>query len=273
MTKRAETFPWEAVLDRLTAFYHAGDWRVPYLRDHAENPFQVLIGTILSQRTRDENTDRASAALFAEFPDAASLSQAPLSRLERLLRPVGFYRTKSRNIRACAAEILDRFGGVVPHELEPLLSLPGVGHKTANCVLVFGYGIPAIPVDTHVHRISNRLGLVRTEDPDATEEKLRAYVPEQYWNPLNPLLVQHGQNLCRPLNPLCPGCPILEFCPTGLARRDGRATPRPEDRLRPSRRRNERAPRGDGPSDPRRKRPTARRTAGPRTRGLRRSGR
>jgi endonuclease III len=158
---------------------------------------------------------------------------------------VGFYRAKSRNIRACAAEILDRFGGTVPSKIDELLSLPGVGRKTANCVLVFGYGLPAIPVDTHVHRISNRLGWVRTKTPDATEERLRHLVPEQYWNPLNPLLVQHGQNLCRPNNPLCPGCPILEVCPTGLARRQGRATPRPEDRpSRPGSKNRTSRPRG-----------------------------
>jgi endonuclease-3 len=219
-------------MDRLTAFYHTGDWRVPYLRDHAEDPFQVLIGTILSQRTRDEATDRASAALFAAFPDADALSRAPVGEIERRIRPVGFYHTKARVIRACAREVRDRLHGVVPRTLEELVALPGVGPKTANCVLVFGYGEPGLPVDTHVHRIANRLGLVRTKSPIATEAALRRVVPPAFWIPLNPLLVQHGQNLCRPRNPLCPGCPILADCPTGRARSIGGRTPRPEDRLR-----------------------------------------
>jgi len=232
---RGTAFDWVAVLDRLSAFYHTGDWRRPYLRDHAENPFQVLIGTILSQRTRDEATDVASARLFARYPDATSLARAAPSALEPLIREVGFYRTKAKAVRACAREILDRFGGQVPTEYEDLISLPSVGPKTANCVLVFGYGTPAIPVDTHVHRIANRLGVVRTKTPEATEEALRRVVPSEYWIPLNPLLVQHGQNLCRPLRPRCPECPIRDLCATGRALRSGRRPPRPEDALRPRR--------------------------------------
>ncbi len=226
---------WEKLLDRLSRFYGRGDWRVPYLRDHAENPFQVLIGTILSQRTKDANTDAASAKLFARFPDAPSLAKAPRREIERLIHSTGFYRVKARKVQECAREILTRFDGKVPNELEPLLSLPGVGPKTANCVLVFGYDLPGMPVDTHVHRISNRLGVVRTRTPEETEARLRRLLPQAYWNPINPLLVQHGQNLCRPRGPRCSECPILEMCPTGIARRDGRPTPRPEDRPGPKR--------------------------------------
>ncbi|MGA8542886.1 MAG: endonuclease III [Thermoplasmata archaeon] len=232
MTDR-RPFDWVAVLDRLSAFYHTGDWRRPYLRDHAENPFQVLIGTILSQRTRDEATEVASARLFARFPDAPSLAAASPRELEPLLRGVGFYRTKARAIRACAAEILDRFAGRVPSAYEQLVSLPSVGPKTANCVLVFGYDVPAIPVDTHVHRIANRLGVARTKSPEETEEVLRRVVPRDYWIPLNPLLVQHGKNLCRPLRPRCPECPIADLCATGRALKAGRAPPRAADRPRP----------------------------------------
>jgi endonuclease-3 len=231
MPKARAEFPWETILDRLSSFYRAGDWRVPYLRDHAETPFQVLIGTILSQRTRDEATDRASASLFARFPDADRLARAPIAEVERLIHPVGFYRAKARNLRACSRALLARYGGAVPTSMEELLTLPGVGRKTANCVLVFGFGEPAIPVDTHVHRIANRLGIVRTRSPEATEEALREVVPRPYWVPLNPLLVQHGQNLCRPNNPKCLECPILPWCPTGRARKEGRRTPRAADRL------------------------------------------
>jgi len=233
-TPTARAFDWERLLDRLSQLYGTGDWRRPYLRDHAEDPFQVLIGTILSQRTRDANTDAASARLFARFPDATSLARAPRAEVESLIRVTGFYRVKARVLGRVARELLERFGGTVPRDYEALVSLPGVGPKTANCVLVFGYGIPAIPVDTHVHRIANRLGVVRTKSPEATEAALRERVDPRYWIPVNPLLVQHGQNLCRPNRPLCPECPIADQCATGVALKAGRAPPRPEDRPRAS---------------------------------------
>ncbi len=235
MTAPPPGLDWEGILDGLSRLYGTGDWRVPYLRDHAEDPFQVLIGTILSQRTKDANTDKASSDLFRKYPDARRLARAPLADLERLIHGTGYYHVKARAIRACAREILDRFGGEVPRDLESLLSLPGVGPKTANCVLVFGYGIPAIPVDTHVHRIANRLGAVRTASPEETEARLRVVLPEAYWVPINPLLVQHGQNLCRPRGPKCPECPIASLCETGRALREGRPPPRREDRPRPPR--------------------------------------
>jgi endonuclease III len=259
----AAPFDWELVLDRLAELYHTGDWRVPYLRDHAENPFQVLIGTILSQRTRDEATDVATARLFARYPDAHDLAAARPSSIEPLIRATGFYRTKAVAIRDCAQAILDRFGGEVPHTMGELLSLPHVGPKTANCVLVFGYGIPAIPVDTHVHRIANRLGIVRTRTPEQTEARLRAVVPERYWIPLNPLLVQHGQNVCRPIGPKCPECPIAGVCATGRALTAGRAPPRPADRPRRASRAARRARAGSRPSRPRGT-PTPRRRSSPR---------
>ncbi len=236
---RPTPMDWEVVMDRLSAFYHRGDWRVPYLREHAEDPFQVLVGTILSQRTRDENTDRASAALFAAYPGPRELAAAPTARVERLIRATGYFHTKARHIRATAREILDRFGGRVPTDRDALLTLPGVGPKTANCVLVFGYGIPAVPVDTHVHRIANRLGIVRTRSPEETEAALVRCVPREYWIPLNPVLVQHGQNLCRPRGPWCDRCPIREYCATGVALADGRRPPRRDDAVaeRPRRRR------------------------------------
>ena len=230
------TFDWERLLDRLSALYGAGDWRRPYLRDHAENPFQVLIGTILSQRTRDANTDVASARLFARFPDAVSLARAPRAEVEPLIRATGFYRVKARVVGQVARAVLEKFGGTVPRDYDALVSLPGVGPKTANCVLVFGYGIPAIPVDTHVHRIANRLGVVHTKRPEETEAALRERVDARYWIPLNPLLVQHGQNVCRPNRPRCPECPIVDQCATGRALTEGRDPPRPEDR--PARRKS-----------------------------------
>ena len=244
--------PWATVLDRLSAFYRTGDWRVPYLRDHAETPFQVLIGTILSQRTRDEATDVASARLFAAYPDADALARAPPEDVERRIRTTGFYRTKTRVLGRVARAIRDDYGGTVPRSFEALTALPGVGPKTANCVLLFGYGVPAIPVDTHVHRIANRLGVVRTRSPEETEAALRRTLEPQYWMPLNPLLVQHGQNLCRPLRPRCDVCPIADLCATGRARAAGRPEPRPADRGPPASRAGApRAPRASGRPSPR----------------------
>lgn len=210
---------WGEVLATLRGYYTpGGDWRVPYLREHAETPFQVLIGTILSQRTRDEATEVASARLFRAYPTPEALARAPVPSLVRLIRPVGFYTTKARGIRDCARQVLERFGGRVPSSLEDLLSLPMVGRKTANCTLVFGFGVPAVPVDTHVHRIANRLGAVRTRTPEETEEALMRVVPKDLWIPINPLLVQHGQNVCLPIRPRCGPCPIREHCETGLSR-------------------------------------------------------
>ena len=168
----------------------------------------------------------------SRYPDAPRLAAARPAQIEPLIRETGFYHTKARLIRACAAEVLARFGGEVPTTYAELTTLPGVGPKTANCVLVFGYGIPAIPVDTHVHRIANRLGVVRTRTPEETEARLRQVVPERYWIPLNPLLVQHGQNVCRPIGPRCGECPIADLCATGRALRAGRAPPRAADRPR-----------------------------------------
>jgi endonuclease III len=213
------SIPWEELLETLRKLYHegeaAGDWRSPYLRDHAESPFQVLIGTILSQRTRDETTDVASARLFAAYPTPETLAAAPVSTITKLIRPVGFYPTKAKGIQACARDLVERFGGKVPASMEELLSLPMVGRKTANCTLVFGFGLPAVPVDTHVHRIANRLGAVRTRTPEETEEALMRVIPMDLWIPVNPLLVQHGQNLCRPIGPKCGECPIRAICETG----------------------------------------------------------
>ena len=184
-----------------------------------EDPFRVLIATVLSQRTRDEVTSRAERALFGRFGDAKSISRAGIGEIENLIRNVGFYRAKARAIREISREILSRFDGRVPEDLESLLSLPLVGRKTANCVLVFGFGKPAIPVDTHVHRISNRLGWVRTRTPEETETALSKLIPRVRWLDVNELMVTHGKNVCRPLNPRCDICPIARYCNYQLKRR------------------------------------------------------
>lgn len=181
-------------------------------RHRSSNPFRVLITTVLSQRTKDANTDKASSALFSKFKTANQLKKADLRQIEKLIKPSGFYKTKARRIKEISGIIVDKYKGKVPREIGELLSLPGVGRKTANCVLVFAYRRPAIPVDTHIHRISNRLGLVRTKIPEKTEIELMRIVPKSYWIDLNELLVTHGQNICLPRKPRCSICPINGHC-------------------------------------------------------------
>ncbi|MEG3224092.1 MAG: endonuclease III [Methanobacteriales archaeon Met13] len=177
-----------------------------------KDPYRVLIRTILSQRTRDDNTDRASAQLFSEFTTLADIVAAAPEDLEPLIRPAGFYHVKARRIIEVSQIVLDEFEGVVPDQMDQLLLLPGVGRKTANCVLVYAFEKPAIPVDVHVHRISNRLGLVDTKTPEQTEVELEKIVPREYWIELNDLMVQFGQTICRPVNPLHDICPVAESC-------------------------------------------------------------
>lgn len=191
---------------------HQTDTALGKITAETEDPFKVLISTILSQRTRDEMTDKASHQLFARYPDARSIARAPLSAIIRLIRPVGFYRQKSASIRNVSRIILREYGGDVPPVYDALISLPSVGPKTANCVLVYGFGIPRIPVDTHVHRISNRLGLVKTKSPEQTEAALMKAVPEEYWIDLNGLLVRFGQSICRPIGPKCGECSFRRVC-------------------------------------------------------------
>lgn len=172
----------------------------------------MLIRTILSQRTRDENTDQATSLLFSKYKSMEEIADADAEDLQPLIRKAGFFRVKAMRIKEVSQILLDFYGGVVPNNLEELLTLPGVGRKTANCVLVYGFNKPAIPVDVHVHRISNRIGLVHTKNPEQTEEELMKVVPKKYWIELNDLLVQFGQTICRPINPLHDECPISECC-------------------------------------------------------------
>jgi endonuclease-3 len=176
------------------------------------DPFQVLISTVLSQRTRDENTERASEQLFRRYRNPAQLAQAPLKDVERLIRPSGFYKTKARRVKEISRILMEKYKGKVPHEFESLISLPGVGRKTANCVLVYAYRMPAIPVDTHVHRVSNRIGLVKAKTPEQTESELVKIIPREYWTDLNDLFVKFGQRICQPIKPLCYKCPIVKQC-------------------------------------------------------------
>jgi endonuclease-3 len=197
-----------------------GGWKARRAR-----PFPQLIGTILSARSRDETTDRVAKALFREFPTARALARADLRAVERILKPIGFYRTKARYVTGAAREVLRL--GEVPRTMEGLLELPGVGRKVAGCVLVYAFGRPAIPVDTHVHRVSNRLGWVRTRTPEETERRLRAIVPRRHWLILNEIFVAHGKAVCRPIGPRCGECPLRRSCPRRGVRSRSSAAPRP----------------------------------------------
>jgi endonuclease-3 len=176
------------------------------------NPFKVLIATVLSQRTKDQNTARATARLFEKYKSAEELASAPLPSIQRLVKPSGFYKVKARRIKGIAKQLVESFEGKVPSKLEQLLSLPGVGRKTANCVLVYGFGKPAMPVDVHVNRISNRIGLVKTKNPEQTELALMKIVPKKHWLELNHLMVRYGQSVCLPTNPKCSQCEIRPVC-------------------------------------------------------------
>lgn len=176
------------------------------------DPFKVLISTIISQRTRDEQTHEVSERLFRRYGTPKALANADSFEIERLIKPAGFYRVKAKKIKEVSSIIQGRYHGKVPDTIDELLQLPSVGRKTANCVLVFGFQIPAIPVDTHVHRISNRLGLVDTKLPEETEVKLMKVLPKKYWLEFNELLVRFGQNVCRPISPKCEVCNVSSHC-------------------------------------------------------------
>ena len=176
------------------------------------NPFRILISTILSARTRDPVTEKASERLFARYADARSLARADGEEVANIIKPVSFYNQKSKNIVETSKQIVQRFQGKVPRSYSELMELPGVGRKTAGCVMVYGFGDPAIPVDTHVHRIPNRIGLVHTNTPGETEKELLSLYNRKYWLDVNELFVSFGQTVCRPVGPKCEICPLRRMC-------------------------------------------------------------
>ncbi len=176
------------------------------------DPFRILIGTILSHRTRDENTTKATENLFSKYSTPAQLAKADPAVVRRLIHPAGFYNMKTKNIMIASRQLVSEFGGQVPDNEEDLLKIRSVGRKTANCVLVYAFNKPAIPVDTHVHRISNRLGLVKTKKPEDTESELTKSVPKRYWLELNDLFVRFGQTTCKPIGPRCHSCSLAMDC-------------------------------------------------------------
>ena len=177
-----------------------------------KNPFMVLISCLLSLRTKDKVTGEASSRLFKLADNPEKMLDLSTESIEKAIYPVGFYKTKSKRIKEICKTLLDDYGGVVPDEIDELLKLKGVGRKTANLTVTLGYGKLGICVDTHVHRISNRLGLVTTKTPEQTEFALRKILPQKHWLIYNDLLVTYGQNLCAPISPWCSKCKIFKYC-------------------------------------------------------------
>jgi endonuclease III len=192
-------------------------WKVPAVGAIAaravDRPFETLISTMLSLRTKDAVTEQASRRLLGVAPTPEAIAPLPPARIEQLIFPVGFYRTKARNLKESCRILVENYSGKVPRDLDALLELPGVGRKTANLVVTVGYNAPGICVDTHVHRITNIWGYVATNTPDQTEYALRAKLPRKYWTTFNDILVTFGQNLCTPVSPWCSKCPVAQFCP------------------------------------------------------------
>ena len=198
----------ERLLEILAATYGTNPWNW----HTRQTPFQVLIGTVLSQRTRDEKTDEAAKALFSRYPSPEVLAAAAVEEIAGLIRPANYYNTKALRIKSISKIILEIYGVNTPDTIPVLMGLPGVGRKTAACVLLYGFKKKALPVDTHVHRISNRIGLVTTQTAEESEGELWKVIPEKYIIFYNELMVKHGQTVCKPIGPRCHECPINEFC-------------------------------------------------------------
>ena len=190
-----------------------GEAHLDELARKKQDPFKILISTILSARTRDANTRIATEKLFAKFSTPKTIAEANLDEIELLIKSSGFYKVKAARIKDVSKILIEKYNSNVPDIYEELMSLPGVGSKTANCVLVYAYKVPAIPVDTHVHRISNRLGWVKTKTPLKTEVALKNTIPKELWLKLNRLFVRFGQQICISIKPKCESCSINNICP------------------------------------------------------------
>ena len=193
----------------------APQWQTPVvtlIAETSDSPFKVLISCILSLRTQDSTTAQASRRLFALADSPETMVRLSAKKIEQVIFPVGFYRTKAKTILEICRILNENYRGRVPDEIEELIKFKGVGRKTANLVVTLGYNKPGICVDTHVHRISNRWGYIKTATPEKTEVALRQKLPKQYWIQYNDLLVSFGQQVCRPISPLCSQCPVAKYC-------------------------------------------------------------
>jgi len=190
-----------------------GEAHLDQLAKQRNDPFKILISTILSARTRDSSTEEVTKKLFSRYKTPQDISNANIEILEKLVHKSGFYKVKAARIKEVSRIISEDYMGKVPVDFDELISLPGVGAKTANCVLVYAFNIPAIPVDTHVHRIPNRLGWIKTTKPEQTEKRLKEIIPKSQWIRVNRLFVRFGQEICLPIHPKCDSCPLNAICP------------------------------------------------------------
>ena len=205
------------ILDKVLSILQeeSKQWNVPIVTlvaERSNDPYQVLVSTLLSLRTKDETTTVASRRLFAKATTPQEMLELSQEEIRKLIFPVGFYKRKAGNLLVVSRLLLERYDGQVPDDLDELLTLPGVGRKTANLVLTLGFGKPGICVDTHVHRISNRFGYVITKSPDDTEFALREKLPAKWWMTINDILVAFGQSLCHPTSPWCSKCKVFAWC-------------------------------------------------------------
>lgn len=210
---KEKKFPIKEVINILEG--ESKKWDVPVVTLIAlqnKNPFKVLLSTIISLRTKDEVTIEASKRLYKILSKPSDIFNITSEDIEKAIYPCGFYKRKAIQIVNLCERLVNEFDGKVPDSLDTLLTFDGVGRKTANLVLSEGFSIPAMCVDVHVHRISNRLGYIRTKNPDETEFKLREVLPKEYWIRYNSLMVAFGQSICRPVSPYCSRCPILNYC-------------------------------------------------------------
>ncbi len=200
------------VLETLEHFYKDKNPYVSNLAIKSRDPYKILISTILSLRTKDEVTRAASERLFSVASTPEEMLELKDEEIEKLIYPVGFYKRKARTIKEISKILIEKYNSKVPDDIDELLNLKGVGRKTANLVVILGYDKPGICVDTHVHRITNRLGYLVSKTPDQTEMILREKLPRKYWKLINDVLVLHGQNICKPISPMCSKCPVEDCC-------------------------------------------------------------
>ncbi len=198
---------YQEIYDRLYALY--GDCICP-LRHR--DPFQLLVAVMLSAQCRDDRVNQVTEKLFALAPDPASMAELPAATIAEIIRPCGLYRNKSENLKACAAKLIAEFHGEVPHTMEELVTLPGIGRKSANVVLGDSFGIPGFPVDTHVNRLLNRIGMVAVREPEKIEAAVNAAVRPELWSNFSHLLIQHGRRVCHAGKPRCGECALSDLC-------------------------------------------------------------
>ncbi|MGH0053085.1 MAG: endonuclease III domain-containing protein [Sphaerochaetaceae bacterium] len=207
---------WDSMFTKFKEAIEKEGGRLPsvsMIAEQEDNPFRVLIATIISLRTKDEVTMDASKRLFALAETPTNMLNLTEEEIQQAIYPAGFYKTKARNIKAISKALIEHYGGTVPNDQAALLSLPGVGIKTANLTLNLGFQVEAICVDCHVHQIANRMGWVETKTPEQTEKALQDIMPRRFWIPLNELLVRYGQLICTPISPFCSKCPEAHRCP------------------------------------------------------------